>query len=147
MGSRNGQARIPQRGRSLIVRGRANLLDDPRIRREDLDRVRGLFAELETSENLLNVLDTARDAAGVRLFIGSENPLFSLSGSAMIVAPYMDAEPQDRGSAGRDRADAAELCARHSQWWTIRRRSSAAFSVKRRHRDKGKERVERDERQ
>jgi heat-inducible transcriptional repressor len=89
----------PQRGRSLIVRGRANLLDDPRAA-EDLDRVRDLFAELERSENLLNVLDTARDAAGVRLFIGSENPLFSLSGSAMIVAPYMDGNRKIVGALG-----------------------------------------------
>jgi heat-inducible transcriptional repressor len=68
---------------------RGALADRPRARQpagrspntgEDLDRVRGLFAELERSENLLNVLDTARDAAGVRLFIGSENPLFSFSG-------------------------------------------------------------------
>lgn len=89
----------PQRGRSLIVRGRANLLDDPRAS-EDLDRVRDLFAELERSENLLNVLDTARDAAGVRLFIGAENPLFSLSGSAMIVAPYMDGNRKIVGALG-----------------------------------------------
>jgi heat-inducible transcriptional repressor len=89
----------PGRGRSLIVRGRANLLDDARAA-EDLERVRQLFAELERSENLLNVLDTARDADGVRLFIGSENPLFSLSGSAMIVAPYMNAERKIVGALG-----------------------------------------------
>lgn len=89
----------PGRGRSLIVRGRANLLDDPGAA-ADLDRVRDLFAELERSENLLNVLDTARDAEGVRLFIGSENPLFSLSGSAMIVAPYMNAERKIVGALG-----------------------------------------------
>jgi heat-inducible transcriptional repressor len=89
----------PGRGRSLIVRGRANLLDDPHAA-ADLDRVRDLFAELERSENLLNVLDTARDAEGVRLFIGSENPLFSLSGSAMIVAPYMNAERKIVGALG-----------------------------------------------
>lgn len=89
----------PARGRSLIVRGRANLLDDPSAT-DDLNRVRNLFAELEHSENLLNVLDTARDADGVRLFIGSENPLFSLSGSAMIVAPYMNAERKIVGALG-----------------------------------------------
>jgi heat-inducible transcriptional repressor len=87
------------RGRSLIVRGRANLLEDANAA-EDLGRVRDLFAELERSENLLNVLDTARDAEGVRLFIGSENPLFSLSGSAMIVAPYMNAERKIVGALG-----------------------------------------------
>lgn len=89
----------PVRGRSLIVRGRANLLEDARAS-EDLERVRDLFAELERSENLLNVLDTARDAEGVRLFIGSENPLFSLSGSAMIVAPYMNADRKIVGALG-----------------------------------------------
>ena len=89
----------PARGRSLIVRGRANLLDDPSAT-DDLNRVRDLFTELEHSENLLNVLDTARDADGVRLFIGSENPLFSLSGSAMIVAPYMNAERKIVGALG-----------------------------------------------
>ena len=89
----------PGRGRSLIGRGRAKLLEDPRAG-EDLDRVRDLFTELEQSENLLNVLDTAREADGVRLFIGSENPLFSLSGSAMIVAPYMNAERKIVGALG-----------------------------------------------
>ncbi|MDZ4760978.1 MAG: heat-inducible transcriptional repressor HrcA [Alphaproteobacteria bacterium] len=89
----------PYRGRSLIVRGRANLLEEAGDA-QDLDRVRDLFAELERSENLLNVLDTARAADGVRLFIGSENPLFSLSGSAMIVAPYMNAERKIVGALG-----------------------------------------------
>jgi heat-inducible transcriptional repressor len=89
----------PGRGRSLIVRGRANLLEEGGAP-DDLDRVRDLFAELERSENLLNVLDTARDGEGVRLFIGSENPLFSLSGSAMIVAPYMNAERKIVGALG-----------------------------------------------
>jgi len=89
----------PGRGRSLIIRGRAKLLDDASAA-EDLERVRDLFAELERSENLLNVLDTASDAEGVRLFIGAENPLFSLSGSAMIVAPYMNAERKIVGALG-----------------------------------------------
>jgi heat-inducible transcriptional repressor len=89
----------PGRGRSLIVRDRANLLEEGGAP-DDLDRVRDLFAELERSENLLNVLDTARDGEGVRLFIGSVNPLFSLSGSAMIVAPYMNAERKIVGALG-----------------------------------------------
>lgn len=89
----------PYRGRSLIVRGRANLLDE-QGESADLDKVRGLFDELERSENLLNVLDTARSAEGVRLFIGSENPLFALSGSATIVAPYMNADRKIVGALG-----------------------------------------------
>lgn len=89
----------PGRGRSLIVRGRANLLDDNGAV-ADFEKVRELFAELERSENLLNVLDTAREAEGVRLYIGSENPLFSLSGSATIVAPYMNSGRKVVGALG-----------------------------------------------
>jgi heat-inducible transcriptional repressor len=89
----------PGRGRSLIVRGRANLLDDNGAV-ADFEKVRELFGELERSENLLNVLETARSAEGVRLYIGSENPLFSLSGSATIVAPYMNSGRKVVGALG-----------------------------------------------
>ncbi len=87
------------RGRSLIVRGRANLLEDAKAA-EDLDRVRQLFNELERQENLLDILDTTREAEGVRLFIGSENRLFPLSGSSVIVAPYMSGQKQVIGALG-----------------------------------------------
>ena len=74
--------------RTLIVRGRANLLNDPGAT-ADLERVRRLFDDLEQKQQLIGLLDNVRDAEGVRIFIGSEAPLFSLSGSAMIAAPYM----------------------------------------------------------
>ncbi|HAY07131.1 MAG TPA: heat-inducible transcriptional repressor HrcA [Hyphomonas sp.] len=83
----------------LIVRGRANLLEDAKAA-EDLDRVRQLFNELERQQSLLEVLDTTRDASGVRLFIGSENRLFPLSGSSVIVAPYMGGTKQVIGALG-----------------------------------------------
>lgn len=89
----------PGRGRSLIVRGRANLLEDPKAA-EDLDRVRQLFNELERQQSLLDILDTTREADGVRLFIGSENQLFPLSGSSVIVAPYMGSGKQVIGALG-----------------------------------------------
>lgn len=89
----------PTRGRSLIVRGRANLIEDAQAA-EDLERVRDLFVELERKENLIQVLDGAQDGDGVRLFIGAENPLFSLSGSSMVVAPYMNAERKVIGALG-----------------------------------------------
>ncbi len=78
----------PQAGRALIVRGRSHLLQDAQAA-ADLERVRRLFDDLEKSEKLLNVLDLANMGEAVRIFIGSENPLFSLSGSSLIVAPYM----------------------------------------------------------
>ena len=89
----------PMRGRSLIVRGRENLIDDAGAA-EDFNRVRQLFKDLDRTENLLHVLDGAREAGGVRLFIGSENPLFSLSGSSVVVAPYMNAERRIVGALG-----------------------------------------------
>jgi heat-inducible transcriptional repressor len=75
--------------RRLIVRGHANLLEDLRAL-EDLERVRRLFDDLETKRGLLDILGRAEQAEGVRIFIGSENKLFSLSGSSTIVAPYRD---------------------------------------------------------
>ena len=67
---------------------------------EDLERIRMLFDEIERKEGLIALLDKARDAEGVRLFIGAENPLFSLSGSSVIVAPYMDSERRIIGALG-----------------------------------------------
>ncbi|HEX2216676.1 MAG TPA: heat-inducible transcriptional repressor HrcA [Xanthobacteraceae bacterium] len=75
--------------RKLIVRGHANLLEDLKAL-EDLERVRLLFDDLETKRGVINLLGRAEQAEGVRIFIGSENKLFSLSGSSTIVAPYRD---------------------------------------------------------
>jgi heat-inducible transcriptional repressor len=75
--------------RQLIVRGHANLLDDLHAL-EDLERVRLLFDDLETKRGVVDLLGLAERADGVRIFIGSENKLFSLSGSSTIVAPYRD---------------------------------------------------------
>jgi len=85
--------------RALIVRGRANLLGDPDAL-ADLDRVRMLFDDLEQKEQLIDLLDNVRDAAGVRIFIGAETRLFSLSGSALIAAPYMSGRQRVLGAIG-----------------------------------------------
>ncbi len=82
--------------RSLIVRGQANLLEATQSL-EDLERVRSLFEDLEQKEELIDLLDDVRDAQGVRIFIGSESKLFSLSGSAVIAAPYMARESRAGG--------------------------------------------------
>jgi len=75
--------------RQLIVRGHANLLEDLHAM-EDLERVRLLFDDLETKRGVIDLLGRAERADGVRIFIGSENKLFSLSGSSTIIAPYND---------------------------------------------------------
>ena len=85
--------------RALIVRGRANLLTDPETG-ADLERVRMLFDDLEQKEQLIGLLDHVHEAQGVRIFIGAETKLFSLSGSAVIAAPYMSGRQKVLGAIG-----------------------------------------------
>lgn len=85
--------------RSLIVRGRSNLLDDVQAQ-EDLERIRLLFDDLETKRELNQLLGLAEDGDGVRIFIGSENKLFSLSGSSVVVSPYRDSQQRIVGALG-----------------------------------------------
>ncbi|MEQ8936087.1 MAG: heat-inducible transcriptional repressor HrcA [Amphiplicatus sp.] len=73
---------------SLIVRGRGRLLDE--AAGADLERVRMLFDDLERKQEVIDLLNAAREGEGIRIYIGSENRLFSLSGSSVIVAPYRD---------------------------------------------------------
>jgi heat-inducible transcriptional repressor len=75
--------------RKLIVRGHAKLLEDLKAL-GDIERVRLLFDDLETRREVIELLASAQDAEGLRIFIGSENKLFSLSGSSTIIAPYRD---------------------------------------------------------
>lgn len=73
--------------KSLIVRGQSNLLKDLTAI-DDLERIRQLFDDLESKRDLSQILGLAEGGEGVRIFIGSENKLFSLSGSSLIVAPF-----------------------------------------------------------
>lgn len=84
---------------TVIVRGRANLINDT-MASEDLGRIRQLFDELETHEGLIDLVNDAEKAQGVRIFIGSENKLFSLSGSSVILSPYKDANQKVVGVLG-----------------------------------------------
>ena len=82
----------------LIVRGQANLLDDSAL--ADIDRVRSLLDDLESKQSVSELLERARQAEAMRIFIGSENRLFSLSGSSVIAAPYRDREGKVVGVLG-----------------------------------------------
>ena len=82
----------------LIVRGQANLLDELAL--GDIERVRQLLDELESTEAIAGVLDAAREAQATRIFIGSENRLFSLSGSSVIASPWRDGEGRVVGVVG-----------------------------------------------
>jgi len=85
--------------KSLIVRGQANLLKDV-DGLEHLARIRQLFDDLEAKRELVQLLGLAERGEGVHIFIGSENKLFSLSGSSLIVAPFQDKQRQIVGVLG-----------------------------------------------
>lgn len=83
----------------LIVRGSANLLQADG-QAEDLDRIRRLFNDLERKRDIAEFLELTDEGEGVRIFIGSENKLFSLSGSSLVVSPYMNADRKIIGAVG-----------------------------------------------
>ncbi len=82
----------------LIVRGQANLLDDEAL--GDIERVRMLLDDLENKQSVTDLLDLAREADATRIFIGSENRLFALSGSSVIASPYRDRDGKVVGVIG-----------------------------------------------
>ena len=83
----------------LIVRGRANLLESG-PESEELGRIRRLFDDLERKRDIAEFLELAEEGEGVRIFIGSENKLFSLSGSSLVVSPYMNSDRKIIGAVG-----------------------------------------------
>ena len=83
----------------LLVRGRANLLDGD-AEEADLTRIRTLFDDLERKRDIAEFLELTEDGEGVRIFIGSENKLFSLTGSSLVVSPYMNADRKIVGAVG-----------------------------------------------
>jgi heat-inducible transcriptional repressor len=82
----------------LIVRGQSKLLDEAAL--TDLDRVRSLLDDLENKQSVADLLERARDAEAARIFIGSENRLFALSGSSVVASPYRDREGRVVGVLG-----------------------------------------------
>ena len=83
----------------LIVRGQSNLLDSVGAG-DDIERIRSLFDDIERKADLIRLLELAKDGEGVRIFIGSENRLFSLSGSSIVAAPYANAQGKIVGVIG-----------------------------------------------
>ncbi len=82
----------------LIVRGASNLLDESAL--TDLERVRSLLDDLENKQSVADLLESAREAQATRIFIGSENRLFALSGSSVIASPYRDRDGRVVGVLG-----------------------------------------------
>ena len=95
----NRQQVAGERGERLIVRGQANLIDaDPESL--NLERIRTLFDDLERKRDIADFLEMTETGEGVRIFIGSENKLFSLSGSTLVVSPYMNTDRKIIGAVG-----------------------------------------------
>ena len=101
----------------LIVRGRANLLESE-TEEADLERIRALFDDLERKRDIADFLQLTDQGDGVRIFIGSENKLFSLSGSSLVVSPYMNSDRKIIGSFSH--------CAGGLAFW---RREQAIFNL------------------
>ena len=83
----------------MIIRGQANLIENGTAA-ADLERIRKLFEDIENKKELAQLLGAAESGEGVRIFIGSENRLFSLSGSSIIVTPFRNAEEKIVGVMG-----------------------------------------------
>ncbi|MEM7643692.1 MAG: heat-inducible transcriptional repressor HrcA [Pseudomonadota bacterium] len=88
-----------ERSERLIVRGRSNLLGGG-VDATQLEKIRTLFDDLERKRDIAEFLSLTEAGEGVRIFIGSENKLFSLSGSSLVVSPYMDADRKIVGAVG-----------------------------------------------
>ena len=88
-----------ERQERLIVRGTANLLESE-AEEEELERIRLLFNDLERKQDIAEFLNLTEQSDGVRIFIGSENKLFSLSGSSLVVSPYMNSDKKVIGAVG-----------------------------------------------
>jgi heat-inducible transcriptional repressor len=99
LSARPQESNDPAGEKILIVRGASNLLDEVEGS-ADLARVRTLFEDIERKNELIGLLEKARSGEGVRVFIGSENKLFSLSGSSIVAAPYADAKGKVLGVIG-----------------------------------------------
>ena len=91
-----GDGETPER---LIVRGRSNLIN-AEGEAENVELIRQLFDDLERKRDIAEFLELADAGDGVRIFIGSENKLFSLSGSSLVVSPYMNADRKVIGAVG-----------------------------------------------
>jgi len=82
-----------------MVRGQANLLADVTALAA-LERLRSLFAMLETKETVLRLLDASKRADGVQIFIGADSHFFGVAGCSVIIAPYQNSREQIVGAIG-----------------------------------------------
>ncbi|MEI9930637.1 MAG: nucleotide exchange factor GrpE [Rhizomicrobium sp.] len=97
----------------LIVRGTSHLLDSVEAQ-IDLERVRTLFDDIERKADLIRLMELAKQGDGVRIFIGSENRLFSLSRLFDRGRALCECAGQGRGRDRGSWPDTIELWKDHS---------------------------------
>jgi len=85
--------------RHIIVRGQSRLLDDVRAL-EDIEKARQLMIALEEQETLARLLESANNAEGVQIYIGTEHNMFDHSGWSMAISPYKNARNEIVGAIG-----------------------------------------------
>lgn len=75
-------------GGEVFVDGAANLLSEPEF--ATIERLKSLFRTFEEKHELLRVLNSCleRQAGGVRVLIGSENPSREMSDCALVASNY-----------------------------------------------------------
>lgn len=82
----------------LLLGTRLALLDQPEFR--DPERIRELFAAIETGERLLAIIDRAVESAGVSVALGEQLDAPELVRCALVAAPYGRAGEPPQGVLG-----------------------------------------------
>ena len=76
----------PVDAEALVVEGQAKLLEEAQA--EQLVALRELYQAIDDKTQLLELLDLASEAPGIRIFIGEESGYRPLSSMSMVTAPY-----------------------------------------------------------
>ncbi len=70
----------------VYIGGASHILETPDF--ASVEKLRTLFKALEDKYKLLKLLDRSITAQGIKVFVGSENPLFEMQGCSMVVSSY-----------------------------------------------------------
>jgi len=63
------------------------MLDQPEFR-DDLEKMKRIFAAFETKSTLIRILDQAMERPGTHVYLGSESNIKDFEGLSLVTAPY-----------------------------------------------------------
>lgn len=75
----------------LYMEGLTQVMDNQRMSR--IETIRQLFAAFEQKKIILELIEQCTDARGIKIFIGAENPMESMSDYSVITRTYGDSQP------------------------------------------------------